>query len=78
MDLGTFILAVIVIVGIAIYARWYFDESDTEEDIELHEMDLGIDDRMRELLDIDDDPHGEDVEIVSYRATLVNRGKESL
>jgi len=84
MDFGTVIISIVVIVAVAAFAKWYFKQGDTDDidatDIDENEMNLGLDDRIREMIHpnqpVDDDPYGENVDYPSYRATLVNRGTE--
>jgi hypothetical protein len=85
MDFGTIVLSLLVVGAVAAFANWYFkqgdmDDSDDENDIDQQEMNLGLDDRIRNMIhaerEIDDDPYGENTSYPSYRATLVNRGKE--
>lgn len=67
-----------LLAALAWFASWYQTWSDDEEDVQLNEMDLELDDRIKELFseDFDDDPYGEGElqDHNSYRATLVNRG----
>lgn len=73
--------SLILIVALAAFADWYRRQTDDEEDVQINEMDLDLDDRIKELFDdsVDEDPYGE-LEMESqdsYRATLVNRGNHN-
>ena len=79
MDVGVIVLGSIIIIAIAVFAAWYQRQpNDVEEDIDQNEMDLGLDDRLREMLnpETDDDPYGE-IESDPYGANLVNKGNNT-
>lgn len=85
MDIGTVVLGIVVIVAIAALAKWYFKQTDDNDDCdvdepEMNELDIGLDDRIRKMIhptqEVDEDPYGENTNYPSYRATLVNRGIE--
>ncbi len=76
MDVGVIVLGSIIIVAIAVFAAWYQRQPDDveENDIDQNEMDVGLDDRLREMLnpETDNDPYGE-IESDPYCANLVNK-----
>lgn len=82
MDFGTVVISIVVIIAVAALAKWYFNQTDEPDidadDIDYNEMNLGLDDRLREMIhpkpEVDEDPYGENSNYPSYRATLVNRG----
>ena len=93
MDFSTIIIGIAVIIAFASFAKWYqkqhdndtidydFENYEDSEEQDLREMDLGLDDRIRDMInppepETDEDPYGEQSNHDSYRATLINRGTE--